>query len=160
MNYAFWVYSNEEPGRNAVLARVVPDIRPFIYTVSGRISGFICRISGGTVEQIKQTSNKQTFFRTFSKCKKIRVKQRPEMLVGLLKKISIFLKKQFLYLMFSRASDYLAGFAKLMAGYPAKSVSGTTIVLANSYLVLRLAIMRICRVLFTNSSNFKSPLIK
>jgi len=26
--------------------RVVPDIRPFLYSVSGRISGFICRISG------------------------------------------------------------------------------------------------------------------
>ena len=28
------------------ISRVAPDIRPFLYPVSGRISGFVCRISG------------------------------------------------------------------------------------------------------------------
>ena len=32
--------------RGNVNTRLVPDIRSFLYPVSGRISGFICRISG------------------------------------------------------------------------------------------------------------------
>ena len=50
----------------------LPDIRPFLYLVSGRISGFLCRISGWQDSRIsvrisvKQTWNKQNCFKTFS----------------------------------------------------------------------------------------------
>ena len=34
-----------------------PDIRPFLYPVSGRISGFVCRISGWTDSRISGQKN-------------------------------------------------------------------------------------------------------
>ena len=63
--------------------KVAPDIRPFLYPVSGRISCFACRISGQKklfyMKDIRQIKLQQNIYQTLFNMQKIRVKQRSEM---------------------------------------------------------------------------------
>ena len=79
-----------------------------------------------------QTSNKQTFFQNLFTKYKIRVKQRPEILVGFVENLIffLFLRKNSIFTI----QPDIRYPAKLLAGYPAagysaKSVSGTTLLL-------------------------------